>query len=129
MASIENIVKEKNKLIYEMDSKETKEFIMNLIRKYYFCYVNNNSDGMESCKDKLHKFLVIYSNDDELVNYVNYCIAINSNIIIKAILKKDGELLNPIETIDDDKFKSLNERMKESVEYFKALEDEMNAKV
>lgn len=129
MASIENIVKEKNKLIYEMDSKESKEFIMNLIRKYYLCYVNDNVDGMESCKDKLHKFLVIYSNDDELVNYVNYCIAINSNIIIKAILKKDGELLNPIETINDDKFKSLNERMKESVEYFKALDDEMNAKV
>lgn len=129
MASIESIVKEKEKLLYEMDSDESKKYLMGLVRNYYLHYMNDNVDGMEFIKDKINKALVIYSNDDELKHYLNYCIALNSNIIIKSILRKDGELLNPFPTGDESDFKSLHERMQESVEYFKAIEDEMNASV
>ena len=128
MASIENIVKEKNKLIYEMDSDESKKYLMGLVRKYYLNYMNDNVDGMESIKDKINKALVIYSNDDDLKLYLNYCIALNSNIIIKSILKRNGELLNPFPT-GESEFKTLHEKMQESVEYFKAIEDDMNASV
>ena len=112
-----------------MDSDESKKYLMELVRKYYLHYMNNNMDGMESCKDKINKALVIYSNDVELKHYLNYCIALNSNIIIKAILKRNGDLLNPFSTGDESEFKTLHERMQENVEYFKAIEDEMNAKV
>lgn len=129
MASVESMIKKKDKLLYEMDSDESKKYLMELVRKYYLHYMNNNMDGMESCKDKINKALVIYSNDVELKHYLNYCIALNSNIIIKAILKRNGDLLNPFSTGDESEFKTLHERMQENVEYFKAIEDEMNAKV
>lgn len=128
MASIENIVKEKNKMIYEMDSDESKKYLMGLVRKYYLHYMNDNVDGMKSIKDKINKALVIYSNDDELKLYLNYCIALNSNIIIKSVLKRNGDLLKPFPT-GESEFKTLHEKMQESVEYFKAIEDEMNASV
>ena len=125
MASIESMKKETNKLIYEMDSDESRRYLMNLVRMYYLYYMNDNLDGMESCKDKINNALVIYGNDGELKQYLNYCIALNSNIIIKSILKRNGELLNPFECGGESEFKTLHERMQENIEYFKAIEDEL----
>ena len=33
---------------------------------YYLYYMNNNLNGLNSCKDKINKAMVIYSNDDEV---------------------------------------------------------------
>lgn len=126
MISVDSVAKETNKLIYEMDSDESKKYLMNLVRMYYLYYMNDNVDGMKSCKGKINKALVIYGNDTELKHYLNYCIALNSNIIIKAILKRNGDLLNPFDYSGESEFKSLHERMQENIEYFKAIEDEMN---
>ena len=96
MSSIESMAKETEKLIHEMDSDDARKYLMNLIRMFYLYYMNNNLTGMESCKDKIHKAMVLYDNDDELKHYLNYCIGLNSNIIIKSILKRNGELLKPL---------------------------------
>lgn len=125
MSSIESMAKETNKLIHEMNSDDARKYLMNLVRMYYLYYMNDNLDGLNSCKDKINKALVLYSNDNELKHYLNYCIALNSNIIINAILKRNGDLLNPFDCGGESEFKSLHERMKENMEYFKAIEDEM----
>ena len=125
MSSIESMAKQTDKLIHEMNSDDARKYLMNLVRMYYLYYMNNNLDGLNSCKDKINKAMVIYSNDDELKHYLNYCIALNSNIIIKAILKRNGDLLNPFDYGGESQFKSLHERMQENIEYFKAIEDEM----
>lgn len=129
MVSVDAIEKESKKLICELDSDETKNYLNKLIRKYYLCYINNDFHGMDSIKNKINEVMVIYSNDDDLKHYFNYCLCVNSNIIIKSILKKDGDLLDPYNVVDEKKLKRLNERMQESVEYFKAIESDLEVEL
>ena len=125
MVSVESIVKETDKMFHELDSDESRTYLMQLVKSYYVHYINNDISAMESCKDKINKALVIYDDDIELKHYLNYCIAKNSNIIIKAILKRNGDLLNPFDYGGESEFRTLHERMQENIEYFKAIESEM----
>ena len=125
MVSVDSIAKQSKKLLYDMDSKELKDLMMNLTRKYYLSYINDDINSMDSIKNKINEILVIYDDSDEIKHYFNYCIALNSNIIIQSIFRKDGELLKPFKTGSDAQFISLHERMKRNMEYFKALESEM----
>ena len=88
-------------------------------------YINNDIDGMQSIKNKINEILVVYDDATEIKQYFNYCLCVNSNIIIKSILRKDGELLEPFRTGSDAQFESLHDKMQKNIEYFKAIESEL----
>ena len=118
MVSVDSVAKQSKQLIYELTASELKQLLMDLVKKYYLAYINNDADGMESIKNKINEVLVVYDDATEIKQYFNYCIGVNTNIIIKSILKKDGELLEPFRTGCDAEFKSLHERMQKNIEYF-----------
>lgn len=125
MVSVDNIIKQSKQLIYEMNSRELKQFLMDLTRKYYLAYINDDSDSMELINTKINEVMIIYDNAAEIKQYFNYCIALNSNIIIKSIIKNDNDLLIPFELGSEKDFESLHERIQRNVEYFKALDKEI----
>lgn len=125
MVSMDSIAKQSKQLIYELTAKELKQLLMDLVKKYYLCYINDDADGMQSIKNKINEVLVVYDDADEIKQYFNYCICVNSNILIKSILKKDGGLLEPFRTGNDKEFESLHDKMQKNIEYFKAIEKEI----
>lgn len=125
MVSMDSIAKQSKQLIYELTAKELKQLLMDLVKKYYLCYINNDADGMQSIKNKINEVLVVYDDADEIKQYFNYCICVNSNILIKSILRKDGGLLEPFRTGSDKEFESLHDKMQRNIEYFKAIEQEI----
>ena len=125
MVSMDSIAKQSKQLIYELTAKELKQLLMDLVKKYYLCYINDDADGMQSIKNKINEVLVVYDDADEIKQYFNYCICVNSNILIKSILKKDGGLLEPFRTGSDKEFESLHDKVQKNIEYFKAIEKEI----
>ena len=125
MVSMDSIAKQSKQLIYELTAKELKQLLMDLVKKYYLCYINDDADGMQSIKNKINEVLVVYDDADEIKQYFNYCICVNSNILIKSILKKDGGLLEPFRTGNDKEFESLHDKVQKNIEYFKAIEKEI----
>ena len=123
MVSVDVIAKRSKQLLYDMNAGELKQMLMDLVRRYYISYIKNDIDAMESIRNKINEIMVVYDDADEIKEYFNYCIAMNSNILIKSILRKDGELLEPFSTGTDKKFESIHERVKKNVEYFKALDE------
>lgn len=125
MVSVDSIAKQSKQLIYELTAKELKQLLMDLVKKYYLYYINNDADGMQSIKNKINEVLVVYDDADEIKQYFNYCLCVNANILIRTILKKDGALLEPFRTGSDKEFESLHDKIQKNIEYFKAIEKEI----
>lgn len=125
MVSVDSIAKQSKQLIYEMSANEMKRLLMDLVKRYYLYYINDDVNSMESIKNKINEIIIVYDDADEIKQYFNYCLCVNSNIIIKAIFKKDSGLLQPFRTGNDKEFESLHDKIQNNIEYFKAIEKEL----
>ena len=91
--SLKKIEEMKLQYVESLSEKGLEQLLDGLTKKYYQAFIDGDVDKMKSTLSFIKDVEMIV--EDELYSfdcYVNYCMLVNANIIIKALCKSDVEL-------------------------------------
>ena len=113
-------------VITNMTIEELQKHIMALVNAYYISYLNNDEKEHESIVKTLDLITDEYKrnayfsdvDEDEINNYINYCMILSINSLLNDLMKRDFNLRVPeavaINSADDE---TVMERMKKNEKY------------
>lgn len=129
MSDLKRLQHKKKEIILNLDSDEVEGYVMSLAQKYYASMIDNDPSGIEQIVESLNDIVEIYeSRFFDISDYINYCLVISSNKVLKKTFDLNCRLWIPNEkNIDLDKgFNSLMYSLEDSRK--KIINDESNVK-
>lgn len=93
MESSKDINNVKADYIANLSEQGLEQLLNNLIRKYYKAFMDGDVAKMESTMEFIQDIdLIVEDNQFAFDEFINYCMLINANFIIKTLFKHDIEL-------------------------------------
>lgn len=98
MSELKELKNKKNDIILNLDEDDIEKYIMSLSRKYYASLINGDALGLENVIESLKDIKKIYEfKYPDISDYINYCLVISSNKILRKVFDVDCILWTPNE--------------------------------
>lgn len=129
MSELKELQNKKRDIILNLDDDSLEKYIMSLTQKYYVNLINGDASGLENVIESLKNIADFYEIKYlDISDYINYCLVISSNKVLKKVFDVDCILWTPSEKsiASDEGFNSLSYSIERSRK--KHINDKCNVK-
>lgn len=98
MDSLKSLNQEKLQIIANLSEDGVAMLIDGTVRKYYHAYVSNDETNFANAWNSLKEIIFMFQDEyPNIYAYINYCMVLYSNLIVKNSFKRDFELKAPFD--------------------------------